>query len=47
MWLVLEFLGNRARGLEAVEVRHHHVHQDQVGDFALGGHFRRRRRLRR
>src|SRR3546814_4792943 len=29
--------GDRTGGLEAVEVRHHHVHQDQVGQLALGG----------
>jgi hypothetical protein len=28
---------DRAGGLEAVEVRHHHVHQDQVGKLALRG----------
>ena len=36
MCLVVGFAGDRARGLEAVEVRHHHVHQDQVGHLALG-----------
>src|SRR6187402_2927488 len=30
------FLADRAGGLEAVEVRHDDVHQDQVGNLALG-----------
>ncbi|GAA0888521.1 hypothetical protein GCM10009121_14020 [Rhodanobacter soli] len=34
----LGILADRAGGLEAVEVGHDHVHQDQVGLFRLG-HF--------
>ena len=29
--------GEGAGGLEAVEIGHHHVHQDQVGQLGLGG----------
>ncbi|MNT65498.1 hypothetical protein D3C72_2034870 [compost metagenome] len=28
--------GQRTGGLEAVEVGHHHIHQDQVGQLRLG-----------
>jgi hypothetical protein len=28
-------LADRTRGLETIEVRHHHVHEHQVGQFAL------------
>ncbi len=36
IWLVDGFFGNLPGGLKAVDLGHHHIHQDQVRYFRLG-----------